>query len=165
LDRKIVMEIASQIPATGLQGSWVILEENEQWDAGLLELYPRRIFFGTEEFEKGVYDQLETKGTYAIEKKDLASWAIHLQFPDQDGILAVVQWLSNDQAKLVLNDGDATLILRRFDSELVSPFKPEEIVAQHTTATTAAPVRKQAKRRKPTTSTGQAAGSAEASHP
>jgi len=165
LDRKIVIEIASQIPATGLQGSWVILEENEQWNAGLLELYPRRIFFGTEAFEKGVYDQLETKGTYTIEKKDLASWAIHLQFPDQDGIPAIVQWLSNDQAKLVLNDGDATLILRRFDSELVSPFKPEEIVAQQTTATTAAPVRKHAKRRKPTTPTGRAAGSAEPSHP
>jgi hypothetical protein len=58
LDRNLAAEIVSQIPATGLQGSWAILEEDEQSDETRLELYPQKIFFGKNEFQKGVFDHL-----------------------------------------------------------------------------------------------------------
>ncbi len=126
LDRTVAAEIATQIPATGLRGSWVILEENERPDESPLELYPQRIFFGENEFQKGVFDQLESKGKYTIDKKDTASWTLHFLFPDQNATPAVVQWISNDEVKLIFADGDTTLVLKRIDSRQVSPFKQEK---------------------------------------
>jgi agmatine/peptidylarginine deiminase len=158
LDRNVAAEIASQIPATGLQGSWAILEEDEQSDETPLELYPQRIFFGENEFQKGVFDQLESKGTYTVDTRDPTSWSLHFQFLDQDVTPAVVQWLSKDEVKLVLGDGDSILVLRRIGSGLGSPFKPEEQVPQQTGQGTGVPSGKHPRRKKPTTPTGQAPG-------
>ncbi len=158
LDRNLATEIASQIPATGLQGRWAILEEDEQSDETPLELYPQSFFFGEHEFQKGVFDRLESKGTYTIDTRDLATWSLHFLFPDQDVTSAVVQWLSKDEVKLVLKDGGNTLVLRRIASDQVSPFKPEEQVSPQTGEGTASPSREHPRRKKPTTSTGQSSG-------
>ncbi len=156
LDRTMVAEIASQIPATGLQGSWAILEEEEQSDESPLDLYPQRIFFSDHEFQKGVFQQLESKGTYTIDTKDSTSWSLHFQFSDQHVTPAVVQWLSKDKIKLVLSDGDSILLLKRINSGQVSPFKPEQQVSPQSGEGMEVPGRKQPIRKKPATSTGQA---------
>jgi agmatine/peptidylarginine deiminase len=161
LDRNLATEIASQIPATGLQGAWAILEEDEQSDETPLELYPQRIYFGVHEFQKGVFDRLESKGTYTIDTRELATWSLHFLFPDQDVTPAVVQWLSKDEVKLVLKDGGSTLVLRRIASDQLSPFKQEEQVSPQTGEGTGSPSRKHATRKKPTTSTGQSSGAAQ----
>jgi hypothetical protein len=130
LDRNVAAEIASQIPTAGLQGSWAILEEGEQTDETPLELYPQEIYFGEHEFQKGVFHQLESKGTYTIDKRDATSWSLHFLFPDQDVAPAVVHWLSKDEVKLVLQDTDSTLVLKRIGSDSVSPFKAEQQTSQ-----------------------------------
>ena len=101
LDRNVATQIASQIPATGLRGSWAILQEGEQSDPSPLDLYPQRIFFGEKDFQKGVFDRLESKGTYTIDTRDLSSWTLHFQFADQHVTPAVAQWLNKDEVKLV----------------------------------------------------------------
>jgi agmatine/peptidylarginine deiminase len=129
LDRNLAAEIASEIPPTGLRGSWAILEEGEQSDPSPLDLYPQRIFFSEKEFQKGVFDRLETRGTYAIDTRDLSSWTLHFQFADQHVTPVVLQWLSKDEVKLVLEDGDKTFLLRRTGSGQQSPFKSAERVS------------------------------------
>jgi agmatine/peptidylarginine deiminase len=165
LDRNLAAEIVSQIPATGLQGSWAILEEDEQSDETRLELYPQKIFFGKNEFQKGVFDHLESKGTYTIDARDPASWSLHFLFPDQDVTPAVVQWLSKDEIKLVLEDGDSILLLRRIGSNQASPFKFDEQVPPRTGEGTGAPSRKHPRGKKPATSTGQAPGALQPAQP
>jgi Porphyromonas-type peptidyl-arginine deiminase len=129
LDRNVATQIASQIPSTGLRGSWAILQEGEQSDPSPLDLYPLRIFFGEKDFQKGVFDRLESKGTYTIDTRELSSWTLHFQFADQHVTPAVVQWLSKDELTLVLEDGDKTLFLRRISSGEQSPFKSAEKVS------------------------------------
>jgi agmatine/peptidylarginine deiminase len=129
LDRNLAAEIASEIPPTGLRGSWAILEEGEQSDPSPLDLYPQRIFFSEKEFQKGVFDRLESRGTYAIDTRDLSSWTLHFQFADQHVTPVVLQWLSKDEVKLVLEDGDKTFLLRRTGSGQQSPFKSAERVS------------------------------------
>jgi hypothetical protein len=152
LDRNVAAEIASQIPTSGLQGSWAILEEGEQTDETPLDLYPQEIYFGEHEFQKGVFHQLESKGTYIIDKRDSTSWSLHFLFPDQDVAPAVVHWLSKDEVKLVLRDTDSRLVLRRIGSETSSPFKAEQQTSQQSSggSWTKHPARK-----KPTPGTGQ----------
>jgi agmatine/peptidylarginine deiminase len=152
LDRSTAAEVASQIPATGLHGSWAILEEGEQSDKTPIELYPQKIFFGENEFQKGVFDHLESKGTYKIDARNSASWSVHFQFPNQDVTSGVVQWLSKDEVKLVLGDSDNVLVLRRIGSDLVSPFKPE---GHGTGEGTGIPGRKHPTNKQPTAPTGQ----------
>jgi agmatine/peptidylarginine deiminase len=132
LDRSVAAEIASEIPATGLQGSWAILEAGERADQTPLELYPQRIFFSETEFQKGVFSQLESKGSYTIDKKDGASWTLHFVFADQNVSPAAAQWISKDEVKLIFADGGSTLVLRRVGSDLASPFKATH--AQPTTS-------------------------------
>jgi agmatine/peptidylarginine deiminase len=132
LDRKVATQIASQIPTTGLRGSWAILQQDEQADPSPLDLYPQRIFFGEREFQKGVFDRLESRGTYAIDTRDLSSWTLHFQFADQHVTPAVVQWLSKDEFTLVLEDGDKTFLLKRIGSGQQSPFKSAEKVSPQT---------------------------------
>jgi agmatine/peptidylarginine deiminase len=151
LDRNVASAIASQIPATGLRGTWAILEEDEQSDETPLELYPQRIFFGRNEFQKGVFDRLESKGTYTIDATDLSSWALHFLFSDQDVMSAVVQWSGKDEVKLILEDGESILVLRRIGSEQVSPFKPEGQASPQSGQGTASASRKHPIRKKPTT--------------
>jgi agmatine/peptidylarginine deiminase len=165
LDRNLATEIASQIPATGLQGSWAILEEEEQSEETPLEIYPQKIFFGEHEFQKGVFDRLESKGAYSIDTRDRATWSLHFLFPDQDVTPAVVQWLSKDEVKLVLKDGDSTLLLRRIGSDKVSPFNPDEPVSPQTGEGAVSPARKHPRPKKPTTSTGQSSGTAQPPQP
>jgi agmatine/peptidylarginine deiminase len=129
LDRNLATEIASEIPPTGLRGSWAILEEGEQSDPSPLDLYPQRIFFSEKEFQKGVFDRLESRGTYAIDTRDLSSWTLHFQFADQHVTPVVLQWLSKDEVKLVLEDGDKSFLLRRTGSGQQSPFKSAEKVS------------------------------------
>ena len=155
LDRSVAAEVASQIPATGLQGSWAILEEGEQSDETPIELYPQKIFFGENEFQKGVFDHLESRGTYKIDARNSASWSLHFQFSDQDVTSGVVQWLSKDEVKLVLGDSDNIVVLRRIGSGLASPFKPEEHGPRQTGEGTGSPGGKHPINKKPTTSTGQ----------
>jgi agmatine/peptidylarginine deiminase len=152
LDRSIAAEVASQIPATGLQGSWAILEEGEQSDETPIDLYPQKIFFGENEFQKGVFDHLESKGTYKIDARKSASWSVHFQFPNQDVTSGVVQWLSKEEVKLVFEDSDDILVLRRIGSDLVSPFKPE---GHGTGEGTGNLGRKHSTNKKPTAPTGQ----------
>jgi Porphyromonas-type peptidyl-arginine deiminase len=126
LDRSAATEIASQIPATGLQGSWVIVEDGDRAQGSGLDAYPQRIFFSENEFQKGVFDRLEYRGKYTVDKREPASWSMHLDFPDQHATPAVVQWISKDEMKLVLEDGHSVLALRRIDSGRTSPFKGEK---------------------------------------
>jgi agmatine/peptidylarginine deiminase len=123
LDRNLATEIASQIPDAGLRGSWAVLKADEQADETPLALYPQRIFFGEKEFQKGVFDRLESKGTYTIDARDLSSWTMHFLFADQNVVPAVVVWLSKDEVKLVFGGGDSVLLLKRIGSGTVSPFK------------------------------------------
>jgi agmatine/peptidylarginine deiminase len=152
LDRNVAAEIASQIPTAGLQGSWAILEEGEQTDETPLELYPQEIYFGEHEFQKGVFHQLESKGTYTIDKRDATSWSLHFLFPDHDVAPAVVHWLSKDEVKLVLQDTDSTLVLRRIGSDTASPFKAEQQTSQPGPGGSET---KHPARKKPTTSAGK----------
>jgi agmatine/peptidylarginine deiminase len=165
LDRNLATEIASQIPATGLQGSWAILEEEEQSEEIPLEIYPQKIFFGEHEFQKGVFDRLESKGTYSIDTRDRATWSLHFLFADQDVTPAVVQWLSKDEVKLVLRDRDSTLLLRRIGTDKVSPFKPEEPASPQAGEATGSPIRKHPAPKKPATSTGQSSGATQPPQP
>ena len=150
LDRDATTEIASQIPTTGLQGSWAILRQDEQSDEAPIELYPRRIFFGKSEFQKGVFDQLESQGTYSVDKRDLTSWSVRFVFADQNVTAAAVQWLSKDEVKLFLGDGDSTLILRRIAGGDVSPFKR---LSQQAGKGIGSPTKKYPSAEKPATST------------
>jgi len=158
LDRNMAAEVASRIPANGLLGSWVILEQEEQSDETPLNLYPQRIFFGENEFQKGVFHQLESKGTYKIDRKDLTSWSLHFYFSNQDVTPAVVQWLSKEEVRLVLGERDRILVLRRIGSDQVSPFnsvsRPE-----------ANPSEKHSTSKRPTTSLGQASGAIHLTQP
>jgi agmatine/peptidylarginine deiminase len=132
LDRSVAAKIASQISATALRGSWAILENEEQSDTTPLDLYPQRIFFTDKEFQKGVFDRLESKGTYTIDPTDHANnnsaipltWSLHLVFADQHAMPATIQWLNKDTLKLILNEGDTTLLLKRIAPDHQSPFKP-----------------------------------------
>ena len=123
LDRNAASAIAAQIPPAGLQGEWAILEQDEQSDGSPLDLYPQRIFFSPHEFQKGVFDQLESQGTYSIDTRDPTSWSLHFHFADQQAVPATVQWLNKDELKLLLDDGDTTLLLKRINSAQISPFK------------------------------------------
>lgn len=123
LDRNAAEEIAPRIPTTGVQGSWVVLEGDEGSDQGPLDLYPQRIFFNANEVEQGVFDQLESTGKYTIDRRDLATWSVHFQFPGQDSTPAVIQWMNQDEVRLILEEGRSTLVLRRIDSGEESPFK------------------------------------------
>jgi agmatine/peptidylarginine deiminase len=126
LDRNLAAQIASQIPASGLQGTWTILQQNEQSDKTPLALYPQEFFFGEKEFQKGALGYLESTGTYTIDSRQPASWSLHFRFPDQHVMPAVVQWINKDEVKLVLDNGDATLLLKRIGSSLVSPFNSRQ---------------------------------------
>jgi agmatine/peptidylarginine deiminase len=164
LDRNVAAEIASQIPATGLQGSWAILEADERSDESPLELYPQRIFFGVNEFQKGVFHQLESQGKYTIDKRDPTSWSLHFLFPDRDVMPAVVQWISKDEVKLIFQDGVSASILRRIGSDQVSPFKTGEQGSPQTGYGTAGPGRKSPRQNKPA-STERAPNSLQPAHP
>jgi agmatine/peptidylarginine deiminase len=126
LDKTATAEIAAQIPATGLQGSWAIVEEGEQPEQTPLEINAQRIFFGKHEFQKGVFDRLESQGMYAIDSRDSTSWTLHFLFPDQNVTPAVVQWLGKDEVKLVIGEHASRLVLRRIDPGQASPFKTDE---------------------------------------
>ena len=134
LDQKAAAEIATQIPATGLTGSWAILNNDETLDASPLDLYPERIFFGDHEFQKGVFGQVESTGKYIIDKKDSTSWSLRFLFPDQNAVPALVQWISNEQVKLIFEDGDNTLRLRRVSSSQISPFDTQQQGPKHATS-------------------------------
>jgi len=157
LDQNVAAEIASQIPATGLRGSWAILEQDEQSDDTPLDLYPQRIFFGEKEFQEGMLHQLESNGTYKIDSRNLASWSLHFQFPNKKVTPATVQWLSKDKVKLVLGDHDRVLLLKRIGSDQASTFRPDEQVSQQN-GEAADSGQKHSTRKKSTTSAGQASG-------
>jgi agmatine/peptidylarginine deiminase len=125
LDRNVSAGIAAQIPTTGLQGSWAILEKHNRSEETPRELYPQRIFFSASEFQKGVFDQLESTGKYTVDKKDRSSWSLRFQFPDQRITAAVVQWIGRDEVKLIFADNDSAFLLKRIASDSLSPFKRE----------------------------------------
>jgi agmatine/peptidylarginine deiminase len=156
LDRSAETDLSAQIPANGLQGSWAILGANEQAEQGSPGLYPQRIFFGESEFQKGVFDQLEAKGTYTIDKKERALWSLHLLLPDQDVTPAVVQWINKDEVKLTLENGGSALVLRRIAAGGVSPFKSDAQSLPQTGKGSGAGNKKDSKSSKPAPSTGQA---------
>ena len=124
LDQGVAAEIASEIPSTGLEGTWAILESGERSGPGSPNPFPQEIFFSPAEFQKGVFGQLEYKGKYAIEKRDPASWSLNFFFPDRDVEPAVAQWLSKDEVKLSLKNANTAILLRRMNSDRTSPFKP-----------------------------------------
>lgn len=122
LDRNAASAVAAQIPPAGLQGEWAILDPDERSDASPLDLYPQRIFFSQHEFQKGVFDQLESHGTYVIDTRGQTFWSLLFHFADQQTARALVQWLNKDELKLLLDDGDTTLLLKRINSTRTSPF-------------------------------------------
>jgi len=162
LDRYAATEIAAQIPTTGLQGSWALIEEGEESDESPLELYPQRIFFGEHEFQKGVFHQLESGGRYTIDSRDRTWWSLSLVFSDQTATPAAVQWLSKDEIKLVLKDTNSIFVLRRIGSDLVSPFKVEPQASRQTSGV---PNTKHPTRKKAAASTGQGSGTLEPVQP
>jgi agmatine/peptidylarginine deiminase len=130
LDRTVAAKIASQIPPTALRGSWAILQNpspnEDQSDTTPLDLYPQRIFFTENQFQKGVFDRLESHGTYTIDAPATPlTWSLHLVFADQHATPATIQWLNKDTLKLILNEGDTILLLKRINSDQPSPFKPQ----------------------------------------
>ena len=127
LDRGAAAEVEAQIPASGLEGAWVILPEGDRTDGSALELYPQRIYFGKSEFEKGVFDQLESKGKYTVDRKNGEAWSVHFVFGNGEAVPAVVQWIHKDEMKLVFGDGGNALVLRRMGVGLASPFKKSEL--------------------------------------
>jgi len=151
LDKSVTAEIAAQIPATGLEGSWAIIEEGEQAEQAPVEINAQRVFFGKHEFQKGVFDRLESQGTYAIDSRDSTSWTLHFLFPDRGVMAAVVQWLGKDEVKLVLGEQSSTLVLRRIDSGLASPFKTDERDSQQPADGAAGQGRKHSQPKKPAT--------------
>jgi agmatine/peptidylarginine deiminase len=126
LDRSAAAEMAAEIPAGGLEGSWVILSEDERQDENSLELYPQRIYFGKNEFEKGVFDQLESKGKYTVDKREGDAWSLRFVFGNQEVMLGLVQWINKDEVKLAFGDGESALVLRRTGAGPGSPFKNEK---------------------------------------
>ncbi len=158
LDRNVAAELASEIPENGLQGAWAILEKGEQGEETPAEAYPQRMYFGKTEFQKGVLQQLEAQGTYRIDTREATSWSMHFQFPDRAATPAVVQWISKDEARLVLGGGENVLVLKRIGSELQSPFKRAGQTPQQNGEGTGPPGRNQPKREKATTSSGQGPG-------
>jgi agmatine/peptidylarginine deiminase len=126
LDRKVAEEVASQVPADGLQGSWAIVAENDRTQGSGLDAYPERIFFREGEFQKGVLDRLEYKGKYTVNSREATSWSLRLLFPDQNATVAVVQWLSRDEVKLTFGDGRRPLFLKRIASGATSPFQAQQ---------------------------------------
>jgi agmatine/peptidylarginine deiminase len=165
LDHSVAVEIASQIPVTGLQGSWAIVDENERLDESSLGLYPQRIFFSENEFQKGVLDQLEYTGKYTIDKRDLASWSLHLLFPDKVVTPAVLQWLSKDKVKLILGNGNSTLNLRRIGSSHASPFSPEKQGSPQSQDGLGGANRTHPEHNKPTASSGQSSNGSQPPQP
>ncbi|MGB2620748.1 MAG: agmatine deiminase family protein [Candidatus Acidiferrum sp.] len=125
LDRNVANEIASQIPATGLQGTWAVLPTDGGSGGAPQGPHPQRIFFSANEFQRGAFGQLESKGKYTIDKRELASWSLHFVFPDKNVSPAIVQWLSRDEVKLTLESDGSTMLLRRIDSAQISPFEPQ----------------------------------------
>jgi hypothetical protein len=158
LDRNVAAELASEIPENGLQGAWAILEKGEQGEETPAEAYPQRMYFGKTEFQKGVLHQLEAQGTYRIDTREATSWSMHFQFPDRAATPAVVQWISKDEARLVLGGGENVLVLKRIGSELESPFKRAGQTPQQNGEATGPPDRNQPKREKATKSSGQGPG-------
>lgn len=156
LDQKAAAEVASQIPSNGLVGSWVILDKSDAADASGAELYSQRVFFSEHEFQKGALGQVEAAGKYVIDKKGATSWSIRILFPDQNVIQGVVQWLRNDEVKLVLADGDNTLLLKRVSSAPTSPFKPLEPGFKHGRNTSQGTSEKSRTQNQTMPSTGQA---------
>lgn len=125
LDRSVANEIASRIPATGLQGTWAVLPAADGSGGAPQGPYPQRIFFSANEFQRGAFGQLESKGKYTIDKRDLASWTLHFVFPDKNVSPAIMQWFSKDEVKLTLESDGSTMLLRRIDSAPISPFKSQ----------------------------------------
>jgi agmatine/peptidylarginine deiminase len=154
LDGQLSAQLAAEIPTTGLQGLWAILDKEEPGDSTPLELYPQRIFFAENEFQKGVFDQLESVGTYTIDTRDLPSWSLHFEFPNKNVVPAVVQWVSKDEVKLILGDGNSRLLLRRIGSDRVSPFHVGEKVSPQSGEAGGLAGKKPSGREKPATSTG-----------
>jgi hypothetical protein len=151
LDKNVTASIAAEIPATGLEGSWAIIEEGEQAEQIPLDSSAQRIFFGKHEFQKGVFDRLESEGTYVIDARDSTSWTLHFLFLDQDATPGVVQWLGKDEVKLVLGEQSNTFVLRRIDSGQVSPFKTDERGSQQPAEGAAGQSRKHPQPKKPAT--------------
>lgn len=126
LDRSATAEVAGQIPASGLEGSWAILSEDDRTDRSPVELYPQRVYFGKSEFAKGVFGQLESKGKYIVDKKEGSTWSVHFVFGNQEALPAVMQWINKDEVKLDFGGGGSALVLRRIGTGLESPFKNEK---------------------------------------
>ncbi|HKV23611.1 MAG TPA: agmatine deiminase family protein [Candidatus Acidoferrum sp.] len=122
LDRAAAAEIASEIAATGLKGSWEIVEEGEAAGETPISAYPQEIHFGETKFEKGVLGHLEYSGKYTIERKEPAKWTLRLTFPDGKAEEGVVEWKDRDDASLSLDGGETMMILKRASASQTRPF-------------------------------------------
>jgi agmatine/peptidylarginine deiminase len=166
LDQSATASLASQIPSDGLRGSWAILDQDAPADVSQLQLYPRKIFFGDREFEKGIFDQLESYGTYLVHRRDPTSWSLQLQLAAQDLAPAegrgepqnmTVQWITRDEIKLTFDPDGDSLLLQRIDAAQESPFKLP--------GRTAAAAKARPNHGKPAAYAGAATGTSSAAHP
>jgi agmatine/peptidylarginine deiminase len=123
LDIAAAAEITSQIPATGLQGAWAILDKDDESEE-TLEQNPQRIFFTANEFQKGVLDHLQSQGKYTVESRDQTTWSLRFLFPNHKPTTATLLWINPNKAKLTFSDDPTPLHLKRLNSSPTSPFNP-----------------------------------------
>jgi len=138
LDRQSGEAVAHRIPSSGLQGSWVVLPQDAESDPGPLNLYPERMFFRGNQVQQGVFDHLESAGTFTIDSKNQALWSARFQFPDQSIAPVQVQWINPDEVRLIFVSGSRRLLLRRLDSSAQSPFNLAKAAPQHSGGSAAA---------------------------
>jgi len=130
LDRNADAEVLSQIPATGLRGSWDVITASEPRNTSTSGSSPQRIHFGASEFEKGSSNHLEALGTYRIERKQAASWFLTFVFPNHEAVAATLHWTGRNEVRLKMEDGSEVMVLKRISSDLNSPLHKERAAHQ-----------------------------------
>jgi agmatine/peptidylarginine deiminase len=129
LDRNAAAEMAAEIPRNGLLGSWAIVEEGDQTRELAAQFFPRKIYFGEREFQKGVLDHMESKGKYTISKREETLWSLRFEFSSRETVDAVGEWVNRDELRLIFGDGSSGMLLRRISGSTISPFKGEHLEA------------------------------------
>ena len=126
LDSTQIQQVAEQIPPTGEQGLWVVLEENEQPDADAAKAALQEIHFAENEFQVGTSNHIVVPGQYEIQKPAANKWLLLLKYPDGDAGDAILQWEGRNLAKLTFRDTGKTVLLMRLNDEAAVPFEPGE---------------------------------------
>lgn len=122
LDRAHMQELAKQIPGTGEQGLWAMLEEDEEAGAETTKTGVSEIHFAHNEFQTGMFNQTVLTGQYEIQKTAPDKWAVVFQFRDGDTLSGVLVWEGRDRAKLSFPEKDEIMLLVRLNDDPEVPF-------------------------------------------